>query len=112
MRGFIHPSDTDRRRDARGTAAAAHWAGRAGATAAAPGLAAVVRVTLNHQVHDGDNFTVEGLRPEVGGQVVAVIASATWVAPIPHAPEVKAEVAEDSTQARMPTPVESVPVSG
>lgn len=44
-------------------------------------LAAVAKITLNHQVQDGENFTVEGLRLEVGGQVVAVLASATCGGP-------------------------------
>jgi len=78
-----------------------------------PELAAVAQITLNHQVRDGDNFTVEGLRLEVGGQVVAVVASATCGAPVAHAPEVKPEEAEESNQAPVPTPVKaSVPVTG
>ena len=78
-----------------------------------PELAPVARITLNHQVRDGENFTVEGLRLEVGGQVVAVIASATCGAPVAHAPEVKPEEVEEPDQAPAPTPVKaSVPVTG
>jgi hypothetical protein len=75
-------------------------------------LAAVARITLNHQVVDGENFTVEGLRLEVGGQVVAVIASATCGGP---APVVQNEPTKPgkTKQAPVPTPVKtSAPVTG
>ncbi|PKH40161.1 hypothetical protein SAMN05192575_11326 [Nocardioides alpinus] len=77
-----------------------------------PELAAVATITLNHQVVDRENFTVQGLRLEVGGQEVAVLASATCGGPIAAAPV--AEPEEDtSNQAPVPTPVKtSVPVTG
>jgi len=76
-----------------------------------PELADVPRITLNHQTRDGDTFTVEGLRIEVGGMVVAVLASATCGGPIADAPEVKGEQAEQP--APVPEPVwTSAPVTG
>lgn len=80
-----------------------------------PELAAVARITLNHQVRDGDSFTVEGMRIEVGGMLVAVLASATCGGPLAH-PEVKAEQAEEPKKhksAPVPEPVQtSAPVTG
>ena len=78
-----------------------------------PELAAVARITLNHQVPDGENFTVEGLRLEVGGQVVAVLASATCGGPQAE-PAVQAPARPTKTkQAPKPTPVKtSAPVTG
>ena len=80
-----------------------------------PELADVARITLNHQVREGENFTVEGMRIEVGGQVVAVLASATCGGPIAH-PEVKEEQAEEPNKRRfapVPEPVQtSAPVTG
>ena len=68
-------------------------------------LAPVARITLNHQVSDGENFTVEGLRIEVGGQEAAVLASSTCGGPIVH------EVGRDRAPA--PRPVErNAPVTG
>lgn len=78
-----------------------------------PELAAVATITLNHQVLDGESFTVQGLRLEVGGQEVAVLASATCGGPIAHAPEVEPEEEKDPKQAPVPVPVQtSVPVTG
>ncbi len=77
-------------------------------------LADVARITLNHQVRDGETFTVEGMRIEVGGQVVAVLASATCGAPIAD-PEVEAEQeeAKERKAAPVPEPVRtSAPVTG
>lgn len=68
-------------------------------------LAPVARITLNHQVSDGENFTVEGLRIEVGGQEAAVLASSTCGGPIVH------EVEKDRAPA--PRPVKrNAPVTG
>lgn len=72
-------------------------------------LAPVARITLNHQVADGENFTVEGLRVEVGGQEVAVLGSATCGGPIAH--EVKKDRVPHPAPA--PKPVEHhSPVTG
>jgi hypothetical protein len=78
-------------------------------------LAPVAKITLNHQIRDGENFTVQGLRIEAGGKEVAVLASATCGGAAPHV-----EVLEQQTkqpkqpqQAPVPTPVEvSAPVTG
>jgi hypothetical protein len=75
-------------------------------------LAPVATITLNHQTTDGDSFTVEGLRIEVGGQEVAVVASTTCGGPIAHE---TAPTATPTTPpaAPAPTPVErNVPVTG
>lgn len=80
-----------------------------------PELAAVAKITLNHQVQDGENFTVEGLRLEVGGQLVAVLASATCGGPAAAAEPVvqQAPPAKGPKQAPKPTPVKtSAPVTG
>ncbi|MBI4901671.1 MAG: hypothetical protein HY829_14520 [Actinobacteria bacterium] len=81
-----------------------------------PELAAVAKITLNHQVPDGENFTVEGLRLEVGGQVVAVLASATCGGPQaePVVQQAPAPAKPTKTkQAPKPTPVKtSAPVTG
>ena len=81
-----------------------------------PELAAVAKITLNHQVQDGENFTVEGLRLEVGGQVVAVLASATCGGPAAAAEPVVQQAPPASKgpkQAPRPTPVRtSAPVTG
>lgn len=79
-----------------------------------PELADVARITLNHQVRDGENFTVEGMRIEVGGEVVAVLASATCGAPIAD-PVVEEEQEEPKKRksAPVPEPVQtSAPVTG
>lgn len=80
-----------------------------------PELAAVATITLNHQVREGDTFTVEGMRIEAGGQVVAVIASATCGGPVAH-PEVQEEQAapiKKHQDAPVPEPVRtSAPVTG
>jgi hypothetical protein len=78
-----------------------------------PELAAVAKITLNHQALDGENFTVEGLRLEVGGNVVAVLASATCggpaAAPVVH----ESKGPKKGKQAPVPTPVRtSAPVTG
>ena len=79
-------------------------------------LADVATITLNHQTLDGENFTVEGLRLEVGGEEVAVLASATCGGPMAHPAEVKSEQAQSSKEpkpAPAPTPVQaSTPVTG
>lgn len=76
-------------------------------------LADVATITLNHQTLDGENFTVEGLRLEVGGKEVAVLASATCGAPMAHAPKVKDEKPERHKPAPVPTPAKtSAPVTG
>ena len=78
-----------------------------------PELAAVAKITLNHQVQDGEDFTVEGLRLEVGGQVVAVVASATCGGPAAAEPEVQDATSKAPKQAPRPTPVRtSAPVTG
>ena len=79
-----------------------------------PELAAVAKITLNHQVRDGENFTVEGLRLEVGGQVVAVLASATCGGPQAEPVVQQAPTKPTKTkQAPKPTPVKtSAPVTG
>ena len=77
-----------------------------------PELAAVAKITLNHQSLDGEDFTVEGLRLEVGGQVVAVVASATCGGPA-AAPAVKNEPGKKPKPAPVPTPAKaSAPVTG
>ena len=79
-------------------------------------LADVATITLNHQTLDGENFTVEGLRLEVGGEEVAVLASATCGGPMAHPADVKSEQAQPSKEpkpAPAPTPVQaSTPVTG
>ena len=79
-----------------------------------PELAAVAKITLNHQVTDGENFTVEGLRLEVGGQVVAVLASATCGGPMAEEPVVQqAPPTKGPKPAPVPQPVKtSAPVTG
>lgn len=77
-------------------------------------LADVARITLNHQTLDGDEFTVEGLRVEIGGQEVAVLASATCGGPIAHAPApAPATKHTHPKPAPVPTPTQtSAPVTG
>lgn len=76
-----------------------------------PELAPVAKITLNHQTRDGENFTVEGLRLEVGGNVVAVLASATCGGPAPVVQETNSP--KKNKQAPVPTPVRtSAPVTG
>lgn len=76
-----------------------------------PELAPVAKITLNHQTRDGENFTVEGLRLEVGGNVVAVLASATCGGPAPVVQETNGP--KKNKQAPVPTPVRtSAPVTG
>ena len=77
-------------------------------------LADVAKITLNHQTLDGENFTVEGLRLEVGGQLVAVLASATCGGPAAAAPVVhETKAPKKGKQAPVPTPVKtSAPVTG
>ena len=71
-----------------------------------PELAPVAKITLNHQVSDGENFTVQGLRIEVGGQEVAVLGSATCGGPI-------AEHVQQDRPAPTPQPVKrNAPVTG
>ena len=81
-----------------------------------PELAAVAKITLNHQTLDGENFTVQGLRIEVGGQEVAVLASATCGGPAAAEPVVQqapSKGPKKPKQAPAPTPVKtSAPVTG
>ena len=81
-----------------------------------PELAAVAKITLNHQVVDGENFTVEGLRLEVDGQTVAVLASSTCGGPAAATPVVQqapTKAPKKHKQAPRPTPVRtSAPVTG
>jgi hypothetical protein len=68
-------------------------------------LAPLIKITLNRQTTKGENFTVDGLVLELGGQEVAVLASATCGGPITHEPAPR--------QAPRPAPVQgSVPVTG
>jgi hypothetical protein len=71
-------------------------------------LAPVATITLNHQTTKGENFTVDGLRVEVGGQLVAVVASTTCGGPIAHEPNTP-----EPAPAPKPTPTPApVPVTG
>jgi len=68
-------------------------------------LEPLIKVTLNRQATKGESFTVDGLVLELGGQEVAVLASATCGGPIAHR--------STPRQAPRPTPVQdSVPVTG
>jgi hypothetical protein len=68
-------------------------------------LAPLIQVTLNRQTTTGENFTVDGLVLELGGQEIAVLASATCGGPIAHG--------STPRQAPRPAPVQgSVPVTG
>jgi hypothetical protein len=70
-------------------------------------LAPVATITLNHQVSDGENFTVQGLRVEVGGQEVAVLGSTTCGGPIAD------HVSQGDRPAPAPKPVKrNAPVTG
>ncbi len=76
-------------------------------------LAPVATITLNHQYSKGDDFTVEGLRIEVGGQLVAVLASTTCGGPIAHETKPPKQPKPGPKPAPTPTPVPvSVPVTG
>ena len=78
-----------------------------------PELAAVAKITLNHQTSDGEDFTVEGLRLEVGGQMVAVLASATCGGPMAEPVVQQQAPSKGPKQAPRPTPVKtSAPVTG
>ena len=73
-------------------------------------LAPLIEIVLNRQTPQGDSVTVDGLVLKLGGQEVAVLASATCGGPIAHDP-----VGNDSTPAPAPapTPVPAhVPVTG
>jgi hypothetical protein len=73
-------------------------------------LDALVKITLNRQSTDGENFTVDGLVVELAGQEIAVLGSATCGGPISHDPPAKDPA---PAPAPAPTPVErSVPVTG
>jgi hypothetical protein len=68
-------------------------------------LKPLIEITLNRQTAKGQNFTVDGLVLKLGGQEVAVLASATCGGPIAHGSTPK--------QAPRPTPVpDNVPVTG
>ena len=70
-------------------------------------LADAVSITLNNQYQSADGFTVEGLRVEIGGEEVAVLASTTCGDPIAHQND------DDTEPATAPTPVKrNVPVTG
>lgn len=72
-------------------------------------LAPIATITLNSQTTKGEEFTVEGLRVEVGGQLVAVVASTTCGGPIAHEPDQP----DKPEPAPTPTPVPApVPVTG
>jgi len=75
-----------------------------------PELEPLIKITLNRQATEGENFTVDGLVVELGGEEVAVLASTTCGGPISHEPT------QDRSQikpAEAPTPVEgSAPVTG
>ena len=72
-------------------------------------LEQVAQITLNRQTTEGENFTVDGLVLEVGGQEIAVLASATCGGPIAHEPDPDPE----PKPAPAPTPVPAnVPVTG
>lgn len=79
-----------------------------------PELATVAKITLNHQVGSGEDYTVEGLRLEVGGNVVAVLASATCGGPtVEQAAVTKPAKPKKTRPAPTPTPVKtSAPVTG
>lgn len=71
-------------------------------------LEPLIKITLNRQSTSGEDFTVDGLVLELGGQEVAVLASATCGGPIAHETEPR-----EPARAPAPTPVErSVPVTG
>ncbi len=73
-------------------------------------LEPLVKITLNRQTTKGEEFTVDGLVLEVGGQEVAVLASATCGGPIADPTQPKPD---KPAPAPAPTPVErSVPVTG
>jgi hypothetical protein len=68
-------------------------------------LEPLIQITLNRQTSKGENFTVDGLVLELGGQEVAVLASATCGGPIEHGTAPR--------QAPRPAPVQrDLPVTG
>lgn len=70
-------------------------------------LEPLIKITLNRQTTKGEDFTVDGLVVELGGQEVAVLTSATCGGPIAHEPE------PEPKRAPAPTPVQqNVPVTG
>ena len=76
-------------------------------------LEPLIKVTLNRQTQSGENFTVDGLVLEVGGQQAAVLASATCGGPIAHEREPKPAQTNQPKPAPVPTTVERhVPVTG
>lgn len=71
-------------------------------------LEPLIKITLNRQTTEGEDFTVDGLVVELGGQEVAVLASTTCGGPIAHEPK-----PEEPPPAPTPIPVErNVPVTG
>lgn len=71
-------------------------------------LEPLIKITLNRQTTEGEDFTVDGLVVELGGQEVAVLASTTCGGPIAHEPE-----PEEPGPAPTPIPIEgNVPVTG
>jgi hypothetical protein len=71
-------------------------------------LEPLIKITLNRQSTQGEDFTVDGLVVELGGQEVAVLASATCGGPIAHKPN-----PEQPQPAPTPTPVDrNLPVTG
>ncbi len=75
-------------------------------------LEPLVKITLNRQTSAGENFTVDGLVVELGGEEVAVLASTTCGGPIAHEHEPHHHQ-PNPNPAPVPTPVErNVPVTG
>lgn len=73
-------------------------------------LEPLIKITLNRQATEGENFTVDGLVVELGGEEVAVLASTTCGGPISHEPT---QPRSKIKPAQAPTPVEgSAPVTG
>ena len=71
-------------------------------------LEPLIKITLNRQTTEGEDFTVDGLVVELGGQEVVVLASTTCGGSIAHEPN-----PEQPQPAPTPTPVErNVPVTG
>ncbi|MDZ5621511.1 hypothetical protein SFC88_11760 [Nocardioides sp. HM23] len=71
-------------------------------------LEPLIKITLNRQTTEGEDFTVDGLVLELGGQEVAVLASTTCGGPIAHDRN-----PEPLPPAPTPTPVDrNVPVTG
>jgi len=73
-------------------------------------LAPLIKITLNRQATEGENFTVDGLVLELGGEEVAVLASTTCGGPIAHP---ASDSSPEAPTAPAPTPQRgSAPVTG